>query len=264
MSVHYWTPVWKQTSIRWKKKDETASRKFKSLPADSKVMPTVFWDWEGIFLIEYQLQWSIVTSTSYFDTILHLRNAIKDKRRGKLFKKDSSVLPQHSFSYSRSDTTAVTGFEVGSKIARIHRLVGLECQAHICRHRNAYQYYSLYCNWKVCSSLHLWMLSKVPLMGEYFSSAHIRFFPPFSKYPFSIFFIFEYVVDEFWKTNPRLVFQETPPSRSLGPYVHYDGIFVHYEWISVHYERIIGHHDGITTQYCIEWHCSQWISGMWK
>ncbi len=39
-------------------------------------------------------------------------------------------------------------------------------------------------------------------------------FSPFWKYPFSIFFL-EHVVDEFWKTNPRLVLQETPPHRSL-------------------------------------------------
>ncbi len=43
--------------------------------------------------------------------------------------------------------------------------------------------------------------------------------------------------------------QETPPPRSLGTSVHYNGIFVHYDGIPVHYEGIIGHYDGITMQY---------------
>ncbi len=46
-------------------------------------------------------------------------------------------------------------------------------------------------------------------------------------------------MDKFWKTYPGLVLQETPPPRSLGRSVNYDGIFVHYE-------GIIGHDGGIT------------------
>ncbi len=89
----------------------------------------------------------------------------------------------------------------------------------------------------------------VTILGVNISIAHILgFFSPFWKYPFVIFF-FEHVVDEFWKTNPRLVLQETPPPRSLGSSVHYDGIFIHCDGISVHYEGIIGHYDGITMQY---------------
>ncbi len=86
-------------------------------------------------------------------------------------------------------------------------------------------------------------------MGEYFNSAHIRGFSAIFKVYFSFFFFFfffESVVDEFWKTNPRLVLQENPPPRSLGPSVHYDGIFVHYDGIFVYYEGIIGHYDEIT------------------
>ncbi len=52
-------------------------------------------------------------------------------------------------------------------------------------------------------------------MGEYFNSTHIRFFFAILKVSFSIFF-FEHVVDEFWKTNPRLVFQKTPRPSELG------------------------------------------------
>ncbi len=50
-------------------------------------MATVFWDWEGILLIEYLSQGCTVTSALYLDTILYLHNGIKDKRGGKLSKK---------------------------------------------------------------------------------------------------------------------------------------------------------------------------------
>ncbi len=77
-------------------------------------------------------------------------------------------------------------------------------------------------------------------MGEYFNNAHIGFF--FAILKLSFFIFFEHIVDEFLKTNPRLVLQETPSLGSLGPPVLYDGI-------SVHYEGIIGHFNGITMQY---------------
>ncbi len=100
-------------------------------------------------------------------------------------------------------------------------------------------------------------LNWMAFRGEYFNSTHIRFFGHFENNFFQ-FFSFEHVEDEFLKTNPRLVLQETPLSRSLGSSVHYDGIFVHYNGISVHYDgifvrykRIIGHYDGITMQYHI-------------
>ncbi len=85
--VHYWTPASKQASMQWEKKDKTAPGKFKCLPFAGKVLATVFWDQEGILLIEYVLQGSTITFTSsYFDITLHLFNAIEKKRHGTLSK----------------------------------------------------------------------------------------------------------------------------------------------------------------------------------
>ncbi len=50
------------------------------------------------------------------------------------------------------------------------------------------------------------------------SIAHIlgNFFRHFESIFFNLFF--EHVEDEFWKTNPRLVLQETPPHTTLGAF----------------------------------------------
>ncbi len=48
MLVHYWMPESKATSMQWKHKDEKALKKFKKTASTSKVMATVFWDWQGV------------------------------------------------------------------------------------------------------------------------------------------------------------------------------------------------------------------------
>jgi len=59
-------------------------RKFCILASAGKVMATVFWDAEGIVLIDYLEHGSTITETYYTDLIEKVRAALKDKRRGKL------------------------------------------------------------------------------------------------------------------------------------------------------------------------------------
>jgi len=47
-------------------------------------MATVFWDCNGILLVEYMPHKSIVTADVYVNTMKSLREAIKEKRRGLL------------------------------------------------------------------------------------------------------------------------------------------------------------------------------------
>lgn len=85
--IHFWTPETKRASMVWKTVDEPAPKKFKEQPSAGKVMVTVFWDTKGIIMVEYMPQGSTITAASYFDTLMRLRKAIKEKRRGKLSKK---------------------------------------------------------------------------------------------------------------------------------------------------------------------------------
>uniref|UniRef100_A0A8D2LHA0 Mariner Mos1 transposase n=1 Tax=Varanus komodoensis TaxID=61221 RepID=A0A8D2LHA0_VARKO len=47
-------------------------------------MATVFWDSKGILLIEYTKKGETINAASYATTLRNLREAIKEKRRGKL------------------------------------------------------------------------------------------------------------------------------------------------------------------------------------
>ena len=47
-------------------------------------MATVFWDEKGILLLEFMPQKTTITGQTYANTITALREAIKEKRRGKL------------------------------------------------------------------------------------------------------------------------------------------------------------------------------------
>ena len=67
-------------------------------------MATVFWDAEGIVLIDYLEHGSTITGTYYADLIGKCRAALKEKRRGKLrrgvlFHQDNA--PAHTSSQAR-------------------------------------------------------------------------------------------------------------------------------------------------------------------
>ena len=47
-------------------------------------MATVFWDEKGVLLLEFMPQKTTITGETYANTITALREAIKEKRRGKL------------------------------------------------------------------------------------------------------------------------------------------------------------------------------------
>ncbi len=89
--VHYWTPESKEASKTWIGKHE-APVKFRTEPSAGKIMAMVFWDNEGVLLIEFldsnrkciDGKRSTVNSETYFDTLMRLRRAIQNKCRGKL------------------------------------------------------------------------------------------------------------------------------------------------------------------------------------
>lgn len=82
--VHHYDPESKQESMQWVKKGTQPPKKFKVTPSAGKIMATVFWDSKGILLIEYTKKGESITAASYATTLRNLREAIKEKRRGKL------------------------------------------------------------------------------------------------------------------------------------------------------------------------------------
>lgn len=84
--IHHYDPETKQQSMQWKHVSSPSPRKFKVQASAGKIMCTVFWDSEGILLIDY-LPHTVTITGMYYAGLLHkLRAAIKEKRRGKLSK----------------------------------------------------------------------------------------------------------------------------------------------------------------------------------
>ncbi|KAF7253399.1 Methyltransferase-like protein 24 [Varanus komodoensis] len=82
--VHQYDPESKQESMQWHKKGADPLKKFKVTPSAGKIMATVFWDSKGILLIEYMKKGETKNAASYATTLHNLREAIKEKRWGKL------------------------------------------------------------------------------------------------------------------------------------------------------------------------------------
>lgn len=84
--IRQWDPESKQESMQWKFKGEKPPRKFKVRPSAGKLMATVFWDVEGILMIDYLPKNTTMNADYYANLLDQLREQIKEKRRGKLSK----------------------------------------------------------------------------------------------------------------------------------------------------------------------------------
>ncbi len=83
--IPYYNPETKTQSMEWRRKGEGPPVKAKTAPSIGKVMITVFWDCDGIILIDYLPQGRTINAEYYSDTLKGpLRKAIAEKRPGKL------------------------------------------------------------------------------------------------------------------------------------------------------------------------------------
>lgn len=98
--------------MQWIKKGERPPKKFKVEKSDSKIMATIFWDSEGILLIDYLPKGTTMNGQYYGNLLGQAREAVVQKRRGKLargvlFLQDNA--PVHTARVSR-DALKATGF----------------------------------------------------------------------------------------------------------------------------------------------------------
>jgi len=82
--IHHWDPETKQESMQWKHKGSPPPKKFRTQPSAGKVMATIFWDGDGIILIDYLESQKTITGEYYAHVLANLREALLEKRRGKL------------------------------------------------------------------------------------------------------------------------------------------------------------------------------------
>ncbi|GBP83936.1 Putative uncharacterized protein FLJ37770 [Eumeta japonica] len=71
-------------SMQWTKEGERPSKKFKVQKSASKLMATIFWDSEGVLLIDYLPKRTTMNGQYYANLLAQAREAVVQKRRGKL------------------------------------------------------------------------------------------------------------------------------------------------------------------------------------
>lgn len=82
--VHHFDPETKRQSMEWHHRGSPPPRKFRVQRAAGKIMATVFWDAEGILMIDYLQRGHTITGSYYAGLIPKLRESIDRKRPGKL------------------------------------------------------------------------------------------------------------------------------------------------------------------------------------
>jgi histone-lysine N-methyltransferase SETMAR len=82
--VLYYDPTSKRDSMEWHRKGEPAPKKARVSQSTKKVMATIFWDCEGILLIDFKEKNTVVNASYYSDLLRQLRQKIIEKRRGKI------------------------------------------------------------------------------------------------------------------------------------------------------------------------------------
>ena len=78
--------------MKWKHKASPTPKKFRVQQSAGKIMKTVFWNSEGVLLLEFMSHKTTITGDTYASTMVALRENIKQKHCGKL---SSDVLLIH-------------------------------------------------------------------------------------------------------------------------------------------------------------------------
>lgn len=82
--LHHYDPETKQQSMEWRHKGSPRPQKFKVQKSAGKVLASVFWDKDGVILIDYLPKGCTINAQYYMSLLDKLKEALKQKRRGKL------------------------------------------------------------------------------------------------------------------------------------------------------------------------------------
>ena len=77
--VHYYEPEYKAQSRQWVGPGSPRPKKFKTQPSAGKVMATLFWDANGIIMLDFLPKRSTITEVHYPNLLDQLRTAIREK-----------------------------------------------------------------------------------------------------------------------------------------------------------------------------------------
>ena len=108
---HHFEPETKWQSMEWHHLHSPSKKKAKKMPSAAKVMGTVFWDAEGLILVEFLECGQTITAARYVQTLHKLLHALRDKRP----ERDIIILYDNARPHAAcltSETIANMGWEV--------------------------------------------------------------------------------------------------------------------------------------------------------
>jgi hypothetical protein len=71
--AHYYEPETKIQSMEWHHSQSLKRTKFKTFPSAGKVMITVFWDIDGVILVDVITRGETINSAAYINTLTKLK-----------------------------------------------------------------------------------------------------------------------------------------------------------------------------------------------
>lgn len=78
--VHFFEPESKRQSMEWRHTSSPRKKKFKTVRSAGKVMATVFWDTEGVILVDFLEQGCTINSVQYVTTLKKLKARLQRVR----------------------------------------------------------------------------------------------------------------------------------------------------------------------------------------
>ncbi|UYV69974.1 hypothetical protein LAZ67_7001357 [Cordylochernes scorpioides] len=85
--ANHFTPESKKQFMQWRHSGSPPPKKAKTVPSAGNVMVPVFWDFEGVLFLDFLNKGQTITGNYYANFVKQLRDAFKEKRRGKLSRK---------------------------------------------------------------------------------------------------------------------------------------------------------------------------------
>ncbi|GFV23288.1 transposase [Trichonephila clavipes] len=82
--VYHHTPESKQKSMQWRHSNSPKAKKCKTSISAKKIMASVFWDRQGILLLEFMPLRTTINVAAYYQTLKRFQRTTQNKRRGML------------------------------------------------------------------------------------------------------------------------------------------------------------------------------------
>jgi len=84
--LYHYDPETKQQSVEWRHSNSPCPKKFRVQKSAGKVLASIFWDQDGILLIDYLPKGQTINAENYSSLLVQLKDILKEKCWGKFTK----------------------------------------------------------------------------------------------------------------------------------------------------------------------------------